>query len=82
MQRDWCALSTGRTAKLGFRKKPKLKIDYNLFAGDKSGKIHAPIKYKSAIMQIMSIIWVKSTLTAMEISDSIISPSTLYYVWN
>lgn len=58
-----------------FRKKPWKKMVYNLFAGD-NGKLYSYMNmYKSTIMQIMSRACVKSTLMAMETSDSIIVSS-------
>ena len=52
-------------------------MDYNLFAGDK-GKLYSYRNmYKSTIMQIMSKTCVKSTVMAMETSDSII-PSSIF----
>ena len=67
----------GRTPKcVKFRKKPKIKMVYNLFAGDKWRNLYFYMKNDmSTIMQIMSMTWVKSTLIAMESSDSIIHSS-------
>ena len=35
----WCALNTGNSETGMFRKKPKNKMDYNLFAGNKMEKL-------------------------------------------
>ena len=77
MQIDGVCFKHGENSETGtFRKKPKIKMVYNLFAGDKWRNLYFYMKNDmSTIMQIMSMIWVKSTLIAMESSDSIIHSS-------
>lgn len=80
----WCALNTGRTPKcVKFRKKPKNKIDYNLFVVIKWRNLYSYMNSdKSTIMQTMSMTCVRSTLTAMETSDSIIHSSKVDFGLN
>ena len=77
MQIDGVCFKHGENSETGMsRKKPKIKMVYNLFAGDKWRNLYFYMKNDmSTIMQIMSMIWVKSTLIAMESSDSIIHSS-------
>lgn len=77
MQIDTVCFKHGENSETGmFRKKPKIKMVYNLLPVIKSRNLYSyKNNDKSTNMQTMSMTWVKSTLIAMESSDSIIHSS-------